>query len=157
MNEYKQSTMLLFRASLLMKGFLGSVSKIKLRFHLILRPSKLWFSIANIYNMYTVRKSYLAWSCSLPSCNNLTKEKQVKLDVPGCCSQTLDFEQSGWWGGTRASARSEKSERKECSWLSNNHISGAWLALLRNIVVKLDYTTLMKVGWAKKYLFVKSY
>lgn len=36
MSEYKQSIMLLFRASLI-KGFVGSVSKVKLRFQLILR------------------------------------------------------------------------------------------------------------------------
>ena len=39
MSEYKKSIMLLFRASLL-KGFLGLVSKIKLRFHPILKQIK---------------------------------------------------------------------------------------------------------------------
>ena len=53
MSEYKQSIILLFRGSLI-KCFLGFVSKIKLRFHLILKQiKKVWYrvpheSIANI-------------------------------------------------------------------------------------------------------------
>lgn len=48
--------------------------------------------------MYTLRKKYLAlsWSCSLPSGDNLTKETQVELDVPGCCSQTLRLTENGF-------------------------------------------------------------
>ena len=115
-------------------------------------------SIANIYNMYTVRKNYLvlSWSCSLPSCNNLTKEKQVELDLwHGCCCQTLYrscllFFLKVRGVPTRASASCEKWGRKKCPWLSNNRISGAWLrfAFLRKVVLKLEYTSLIKVCWA---------